>query len=396
MSGSMRLCALCAVGLERVVGNELKRLGLSLRGLEGRPGMVFFDADAAGMVRCHLELRCAERILLIMGQFRTLDFDDFYAGVRAIAWESLVERESRVVIEKVRLGASRHRSATSLQAMAQKAIYERLCAHYGLRRMPESGLSQSLRIYVDRDEALLGLDLSGESLQRRGYRRSNGPAPLKETIAAALVIGSGWKRRLPLLDPCCGTGTLCLEALMYGLDLAPGLGRNFAFRGMRAFDDGLFQAIRADCAQRPEAGRQLCIMGSDIEPAMVEASRRNLAELAKIVAKAGRQDLAQDGFASSVSFERLDLVQAKAPEGMGQGCLICNPPYGDRLLSPEEARALYSRMAALRAGFPAWSMTLITTDREFPKYFGQAADGLREIQNGQERILSYQYQELHA
>jgi putative N6-adenine-specific DNA methylase len=352
--------------------------------------MVFFDADAAGMARAHLWLRTAERVLLVAGRFSSPDFDRLFEGIRAIPWEDYSRPDSKIVFEKIRLNSSKLTSVPAVQSVAQKALYERLTVRFRQGRMPETGETLSLRLYVERDEAMVGIDLSGEALHRRGYRKVSGPAPLKETIAAAVILAAGWKRRFALYDPFCGTGTIPIEAGLYAFNVPPGLGRGFAFRSMPFCPDEVFRAEREKAAELIDFGRDTRISGSDGDMSMVEAAAKNALAVGNVLGgarKAGASD-----FARSVGFRQLSMEEAKAD--CEEGFIITNPPYGERLRDKDYAENLYRQMRHFKKDFRGWSLVAITTHPDFPALFGAAPESVKEIQNGQERTFIYRFEGL--
>ncbi len=360
---------------------------MALRGGEGRPGMVFFEADQAGIARAHLWLRTAERVLLVVGTFPARDFDQLFEGMRAIPWEDYARTESRIRIEKLRISASEIRSVPSAQAIAQKAVYERLCQKSGLSRLPETGEELSLRLYIERDQALAGIDLSGEALHRRGYRKVSGPAPLKETIAAAIILHAGWKRRFALHDPFCGTGTIPIEAGLFALNIPPGMGRGFSFRAMPFMDDKIFRDERELAASRIDFGPEIRISGSDGDRSMVEAAIKNALAVGNILGGARKSGATE--FSQRINFRQLSMEEAKAESA--EGFIITNPPYGERLRDADYAENLYRQMRHLKKDFSGWEIVVITTHPEFPSHFDAKPSSVKEIQNGQERTFVYHF-----
>lgn len=379
--------ALCALGLEKVCQNELEKIGLAASGREpGRVRFLLAGAEepegaklASSLMRANLCLRTAERVLIEAGRFGARDFDELFESVRAIPWELYFRREDRLVIERVRIKDSRLAAQTSVQSVVHKAVYERLCSVYKVERMSETGKERSLRVYLDSDECLLGLDTSGEALHRRGYRLAVGQAPLKETVAAGALLLAGWNRRQSLLDPFCGSGTIAVEAALFALDRAPGLGRAFALEDMplaigsaessRALSDEVTAAkdrVRRDAEFR--------IVGSDTDPAALEAARANAARA---------------GVAAGVEF-RLAKAEDARPE-YESGSLICNPPYGERLGSPEEAEALYRRMGETASRFSGWGLGFVTNRFDFGDFFGRYATTAKFIVNGAEEQWFHWY-----
>lgn len=373
--------ALCAIGLEKVCQTEIERVGLAVLGREA--GRVSFTLGGPGgasasLMRANLCLRSAERVLIEAGRFRAAGFDELFESVRAIPWELYFGREDRLVVERVRTRLSKLAAQTSIQSVVHKAVYERLGSAYGLSRMPETGRARGLRVYIESDSCALGLDASGEALHKRGYRLAVGKAPLKETVAAGVLFLSGWNRRLPLLDPFCGSGTIAIEAAFLAMDRAPGLGRSFGFEDMPFAKPGPEARAAADEAAAAEArvrrDAEFRISASDADPGAVEAARANAARA---------------GVAAGVSFS-VAAAEEAVPE-YGKGSLICNPPYGERLGSVQESRELYRRMGEASAAFGGWGLGFVTNSQDFGDWFGRAAPRPRKIVNGAEEQWFHWY-----
>jgi len=325
-------------------------------------------------MRANLCLRTAERVLIQVGKFPALDFDELFDQVRALPWEAYFAREDRLVIERVRLKDSRLAAQTSVQAIVHKAIYERLGTVYKLSRLPETGALRSLRVYIDRDECLLGLDSSGEALHKRGYRRVPGEAPLKETLAAGILLLSGWNHRFPLLDPLCGSGTIAIEAGLFATERAPGLGRSFGFETMPFADQADLASERNEALGRVREDVDFRIEGSDIDPRAISAARANATHA---------------GLGTALRFD-VGAVEAARPR-YEAGYLLCNPPYGERLGSPEEAEALYRELARSAARFSGWGLGFVTNRPDFGEFFGRYAPSIRRILNGAEEQWFHWY-----
>lgn len=370
--------ALCAIGLEKILSNELERLGLAT--VERQPGMVTFSPGSlspdAALARANLRLRTAERVLLELGSFPARDFDELFEGVRGLAWETCLKRDSRLVIERVRSRDSALSSQTAVQSIAQKAVYERMMRLYGIGRMAETGAEASVRIYVDRDRVRVGVDTSGDALHKRGYRLRGGPAPLKETFAAGLLYLSGWTRRLALCDPFCGSGSIAIEAALYAVDRAPGLARRFTLESMPLADPLRTGAERKAAEGAVRRDVQVRIRASDSDPAALDAARYN-AERA--------------GVAHLIEFARADARDA-APFAE-KGTLLANPPYGQRMGTIEEAHALYASLSGLRQRFSdaGWGMGFITNAQDFGVHFGAKPATLKKMVNGAEEQYFHWY-----
>lgn len=372
MERNYRAFALCALGLERVLGAELDRLGLSTSGRA--PGRAYFEADAAGLFRANLCLRTAERVLIEAARFGAPDFDALFDQVRAAHWEEYCGKEDRLVIERVRVKDSVLSAQTSIQSVVHKAIYERLGAVYGLSRMPETGNGRSARVYLENDECVIGIDTSGEALHRRGYRKSTVEAPLKETVAAGCLLLAGWNRRIPLLDPFCGSGTILIEAALFGTDRAPGLGREFALEAMPLADPSAFGAEREAAKARIRTDVELCLRGRDQDPAALRAAREN-AERA--------------GVGNLIVFEAGTAEEARP--FADSGYLITNPPYGNRLGDESESEALYGRLGKLAPGFKGWGLGFVTNRIDFGEFFGRRAIAEHRVMNGSEEQWFHWY-----
>jgi putative N6-adenine-specific DNA methylase len=385
--------ALCAVGAEKVVAQEVRKLGLGVE--ESGFGKVRFHADLAGLYRSLMALRVADRVLLEAGFFPAEDFDALFEGARALRWEDYIPRGMGLVVAKVRTNRSKLSAETSIQAIVHKAAAERLCSAFHIGRLPEGGAAASLRVYIEKDQVSLLLDLSGEPLFKRGYRREGGIAPLRETTAAGLLQLALWRRKFPLYDPFCGSGTILVEAALYAWDAAPGLGRRFALADLLIADAALEQSVREELRQRVNFEHTIRIFGSDKDPRAVSIAASNVRRAYDIAL--GRPP--QDGIQTRVSFEKplpglpelrcVPMEEARSP-GEAPGIIITNPPYGKRLGDPGEAEAGYAAMSALMRGFPGWKLAVITDHPGFESFFGHKADTCREITNG--AIPSYFFQ----
>jgi putative N6-adenine-specific DNA methylase len=424
--------ALCAVGAEKVVSNELKKLApraaenaakSSVTGytvLESGFGKVRFTTDLPGLYRALLSLRAADRLLLEAGIFPAGDFDALFEGARNIAWENLIPRGMGLTVGKVRTNRSTLKAETTIQAMVHKAAAERLCNRYGISRLPEAvkhegspparasggtgpglrGPAQAeLRVYLEKDQASVLLDISGAPLFKRGYRREGGPAPLRESTAAAIILLSGWRRKFPFYDPFCGSGTIVIEAAMYAWDLAPGLGRNFTLSELAIGNRKTEEALRRELAEKADYSRTIRIHGSDADE---KAAALAAANLRWALALPGRMlGVAKDAttLPPGISIEALAMDKAKAPvsppgETQDAGFLITNPPYGRRLGDPAEAEQRYREMAVLGKSFPGWKLALICDHSGFESHFGKKADSCRQLKSGAVDAYLYQYEKL--
>jgi putative N6-adenine-specific DNA methylase len=301
-------------------------------------------------------------------------------------------------VAKVRASRSKLRAETSVQAVVHKAAAERLCGAFRIGRLPEGEKTAELRVYIEKDQVSLLLDLSGEPLFKRGYRTEGGVAPLRETTAAAILLLSNWRRKFPLHDPFCGSGTIVIEAAMYAWDMAPGLGRRFALEDLPIANRETGEAVRAELAARIDFGRRIRIFGSDADDRALSAARSNLSRACGLAAPAGSDASAAPFRDSPPVLRRLSMEEAAAPSDCGDteppGFIVTNPPYGKRIGGPEEAEALYGGMAALGRRFPGWKLALITSHPGFESFFGRKADSCREITNGAIPSYLFQYEAL--
>ncbi|MDR0399334.1 MAG: class I SAM-dependent RNA methyltransferase [Treponema sp.] len=392
--GEMIAAALCAVGAERAASQELRRLGLRVK--ESGFGRVRFCSTLAGLYRALLALRTVDRVLLEAGHFPARDFDALFEGTRAVPWEEYLGPDMGLAVDKVRSNRSVLKAETSIQAVVHKAAVERLCGVRGIRRLPDGGKKANLRVYVEKDEVSLLLDLSGEPLFKRGYRPEGGDAPLRETTAAALLILSLWRRKFPLYDPFCGSGTILAEAALYAWDAAPGLGRRFALEDLLIADPALEKSIRAELLGRVNFEHTVRIAGSDRDPRALSLAAANL-QRARDLARGG--DAGGSAGPALPALRCLPMEEARPPfDGAagpgGEGFIVTNPPYGKRLGDPEDAESCYAGMALLRRGFPGWKLGVITNHPGFESFFGRGADSCREISNGAVQSYFFQYQSL--
>lgn len=386
--------ALCAIGAEKVLSNELKKSDLAV--LEGGFGRVRFEADLAGLWRALLGLRTADRILLEVARFEARDFDQLFEGARAVAWEGFIPETRTVVIDKVRTRQSILQAETSIQAIVHKAVAGVLCEKRALERLSDWQEASAIRVYIEKDLVTLTLDLSGEPLFRRGWRSESGAAPLRETTAAAILLYSLWRRKTPLYDPFCGSGTFLVEALLYAWDVSPGLGRAFTLSDLPFSEAAVEAAVRTELRARIDTNRHIRICGSDADPRSVAIARSNLRrawELAQgkpFSRGLGADDAKPKGTGDDWPLiERRDLTQLHPPHD--EGLLISNPPWGERLGDREEAEATYRQMGILKERFPLWKLAFITNHQGFESHFGYAASDIHEMSNGSIRSWLFSY-----
>jgi putative N6-adenine-specific DNA methylase len=384
--------ALCAVGAEKVVSNELRKLNLKVD--ESLFGRVHFKADVKGLYHALISLRAADRVLLEAAHFKATDFDALFEGTAAAVWERLVPNGMGIKVVKVRANRSQLKAETSIQSVVHKAAAQRLCGKYKVNRLPEDGKLAEVRVYIEKDIVSVLVDLSGESLFKRGYRSEGGTAPLRETTAASMLLLSGWKRKFPLYDPFCGSGTILLEAAMYAWDMAPGLGRSFAIEDLAIADNKIGQTVKEECRSKIDFTRLVRIAGSDEDLRSVSITASNAERLRDIAeGRTPQKGIRSSGKTSVIELKTVPMKEAVSPFS-DTGFIITNPPYGKRLGDQAQAEQTYSEMSSLIDRFPSWKLAIITDHSGFESFFGKKADTCREISNGAIPSYFYQYEVL--
>jgi putative N6-adenine-specific DNA methylase len=392
------LIALCGLGVEKAVSNEVRKLGGNYQVLESGFGKVRFRTDLPGIYRALMALRCADRLLLEAGLFPAADFDALFEGVRAFPWENWVPAEMGLRVVKVRSNRSRLQGITTIQAMTHKAAADRLCEKRHIVRLNETGPQAELRVYIEKDQASVLLDLSGEPLFKRGYRLEGGAAPIRETTAAALLLLANWRRKHPLYDPFCGSGTIAIEAALYAWDAAPGLGRRFAFSDMIPADEATGEAVRQELLGKVNFERTIRIYGSDSDARSLALAKSNVQRAYDLArGKKAAPGIRQEArLPWQPEFRVLPMNAARAPDSLGgePGCIVTNPPYGRRLGEVSDAEAIYGEMADIGKRFPRWKLALITDHPGFESHFGRKASSCRKITNGALDSYFYEYETL--
>ncbi|MDR2194776.1 MAG: class I SAM-dependent RNA methyltransferase [Treponema sp.] len=384
------LTAFCAVGAEKPLSNELRKLGFPV--IEGRFGNVRFRSDLAGIYRALMSLRTADRILLETAVFPADTFDTLFEGVRSIPWEDVIPKGAGIRVGKVRTNRSLLTAETAIQAVVHKAAAGRLCEKYKMSRLPETGFVADIRVYIEKNQASVLLDLSGDPLFKRGYRTEGGVAPLRETTAAALLLLANWRRKFPLYDPFCGAGTIAIEAALYAWNMAPCMMRTFAVSGLAFHDDRVEHAVREELRAQIDVNRVIRIYGSDADSRSISIAASNISRAYGIALgkkpPSGIQAALKLPFLPQLTM--LPMKDAVAPVD-DAGYIITNPPYGVRLGDKTEAEAVYAAMAGLRQRFPRWNLGVITDEPAFESFFGQKADSCTEITNGAKNSYFFQY-----
>jgi len=394
MENTETAVALCAVGAEKVVSNELRKLNLKVD--DSLYGRVRFRADTTGLYRALIGLRAADRVLLEIASFKAADFDALFEETATADWERIVPKGMGLKVVKVRSNRSQLKAETSIQAVVHKAAAQRLCGKYKVNRLPEfsQGLpvkTAEVRVYVEKDMVSLLVDLSGKPLFKRGYRSEGGAAPLRETTAASLLLLSGWKRKFPLYDPFCGSGTILIEAAMYAWNMAPCLGRNFAIEDMLIAGSKIEQSVREEFRSKIDFNRIIRIAGSDEDLRSISIAESNAARLHDIAeGKTPQRGIRVADKSEVIGLKVLPMREAVSPFS-DAGFLITNPPYGKRLVNQDTAEQIYREMGSLEQRFPDWKISVITDHSGFESFYGKKADACREISNGSVPSYFFQY-----
>lgn len=361
----------CLLGLEKLVSDEVKRLGL--QDVQAENGRILCRGTLEDCARLNINLRCGARVILILAQFEARSFEELFQGTRAVAWEEYLPRDAEFPVKGYSINSQLH-SVPSCQSIIKKAIVERMKAHYGMEQFPENGKRYPVRFSLFKDSVALGLDTSGEGLYKRGYRAVGVEAPLRETLAAALVTLSRYRGRDPFCDPFCGSGTIPIEAALIAKNRAPGLDRSFDAQKWEFVPTASWMDA-CDEAQDKEFHGSYDIWGGDVDPHAVEIARSN-------AVKAGVEDV--------VRFTVADVKDFRRDSPYGQ--LVTNPPYGERLMEKQEAEALYRCFGKVWRTLPdGWRTLVLSSHTEFERTFGRQADKKRKLYNGMIKCDVFMY-----
>ena len=367
------LIAPCHFGLEAVLKKEILDLGYEISQVED--GRVTFIGDDEAICRGNVFLRTAERVLLKAGSFHAETFEELFQGTMAIDWEAFIPEDGKFWVAKASSIKSRLFSPSDIQSVMKKAMVERLKKYYGIAWFPEHGASFPLRVFIYKDTVTIGIDTSGDSLHKRGYRILASKAPITETLAAALLLLTPWNRDRILVDPFCGSGTFPIEAAMIAAKMAPGMNRSFLSEDWKHLIKRKWWYEAMDEANdQMDTGAKVDIQGYDIDGAIVKAARQNAAAA---------------GVDHMIHFQQRPVSALSHPKKYG--FMISNPPYGERIEEKENLPALYREIGERFRELDAWSMYLITSYEEAEKYIGRKADKNRKIYNGMLKTYFYQF-----
>ncbi|WP_085992062.1 THUMP domain-containing class I SAM-dependent RNA methyltransferase [Oceanobacillus senegalensis] len=368
---NVTLIATAAMGLESVVANEVKNLGYEVQ-IEN--GKVIFNAPISAIPRCNLWLRTADRIKLLVGEFKATTFDELFESTKKLPWEKYIPEDGQFPVSGKSV-KSELLSVPDCQKIVKKSIAEKLKLKHGVAyKMPESGAMYKIEVALLKDIATLTIDTSGTGLHKRGYRVGQGEAPLKETMAAALVQLTNWKPDNPLIDPFCGSGTIAIEAALIGQNIAPGFNRDFVSEDWTFIKSKLWDEAFEEAEDKAKYDQPLSIIGSDIDHKMINIAEKNAME-------AGLGDL--------VSWKQMQVRDLSIRED--NGYIIGNPPYGQRLSDKETVKELYQDLGTIMKQHPSWSVYILTAYEQFEKEYGENATKKRKLFNGFIQTNYYQY-----
>ena len=372
------LIAPCHFGMEAVLKREIADLGYEISNVEN--GKVTFLGDAEAIVRANIFLRTTERILLKTASFRAVTFDELFESIKAVPWELYLPKDAKFWVTKANSVSSRLFSPRDIQKIVKKAIVERMKQVYHVDYFEESGASYTLRISIVKDVVTVGIDTTGESLHKRGYRKFTAPAPVTETLAAAMILLSPWHADRLLVDPFCGSGTIPIEAAMIALDMAPGMNREFiAEEWGNLIPKKVWYDAADEAQERVRTDTELSIQGYDLDEEVLKMARAN-AKLA--------------GVESYIHFQKREIKEFSSPKSYG--FVISNPPYGERLSTKEEMFALYRELGKIMSDNKTWSFFLLSGYEDAQKAIAaggsrKKATKNRKIYNGMMKTYLYQY-----
>lgn len=368
----LELIATATFGLEAVVKREIESLGYQI--LKSEDAKITYLGDERAIVRSNLWLRCADRVLLKMGEFRALEFEELFQQTKEIPWEDFIPVDGKFTVTGTSVKSKLH-SVPACQSIVKKAIVERLSEFYCVDIFEETGAEYTVKVTNLKDNVTLTIDTSGTGLHKRGYRTSDVTAPIKETLAAAMVKLSFWKEGRLLADPCCGSGTIPIEAAMIGRNIAPGLNRKFASEEWDFIDKAVWKEERRNAFAAIDYDADIRIMASDIDRRAVRAAMENAAE-------AGVDDC--------IEFSVRDIASFESSEE--RGIIVSNPPYGERIGDRRQIEAIYDKYRDFFTKHPDWSLFVITTDKNIEKKaMGRKADRRRKLYNGRLEVCYYQF-----
>ncbi len=363
----------CHFGLEAVLKREIYDMGYDIEKVED--GRITFIGDADAVCRANIFLRSAERVLICIGKFNAVTYDELFENVKACPWEEYIPEDGKFWVTKANTVNSKLFSSSDIQSIVKKAMVERMKQHYDVEWFKETGADYPVRVFINKDEVTVCLDTSGDSLHKRGYRIQAGLAPISETLAAALIMLTPWHKDRILVDPFCGSGTFVIEAAMLAANIAPGMNRSFTAEQWTNFiDKQLWYDAVSDAQDMINTDIDTDIQGYDIDPEVVKVAKEN-------AKRAGVEDM--------IHFQ-VRPVSDMSHRGK-YGFIITNPPYGERLEEKEALPKIYGDFGRQFAALDSWSAYMITSYEDTEKYVGRKADKNRKIYNGMIKTFYYQF-----
>lgn len=367
----LTFAATAAMGLEALVGKEIEQLGYEKKVENGK---VIFEAPVTAIPRCNLWLRTADRLKIIVGTFKATTFDELFEGTKALPWEQYISEDGQFPVIGKSVKSQLH-SVPDCQKIVKKAVAERLKRKHGIAyNMPETGALYRIEISLLKNVATLTIDTSGSGLHKRGYRVGQGEAPLKETMAAALVLLTNWKPDDPFIDPFCGSGTIPIEAALIGQNIAPGFNREFVSEDWFYMKEKYWQEAYEEAEDMANYDQPLDIHGTDIDHRMIEIAEKNAFEA---------------GLADLIRWKQMQVKDLTIKEK--NGYLVGNPPYGQRLKDEKEVFQIYHDLGQVMNNHPTWSVYILTAFEQFEKAYGKKATKKRKLFNGFIQTNYYQY-----
>lgn len=365
------LIATCAAGVEGLVGDELRDLGYKV---EVENGRVRFQGNERDIARTNLWLRVADRIKIVVGEFKATTFDDLFEKTKALPWDNFVPMDGAFPISGKSIRSTLY-SVPDVQRIVDKAIAEKIKEVYFRRGMlPETGAKYPIEISIRKDHAMLTLDTTGDSLFKRGYRTEKGGAPLKENLAAALIALTTWRKDRTFVDPMCGSGTIPIEAALIGQNIAPGFNRSFLCENWDWMDREMWEEVRAEADGEADYDIELDIHALDINEKMIEIAEKNAMAA---------------GVYHNIKFKQLAVADFKTDQKFG--IMVSNPPYGDRLGEEKDVQKLYREIGESFRPLKTWSKYIITSNLDFEKFYGERATKKRKLYNGAIRTDYFQF-----
>ncbi len=366
----LNLVATSAFGTETIVASELKKLGVSETRIEN--GRIYFKGDYPLIVKANLWLRCAERVMIIAGEFRAEDFGELFEGTKSINWEDIIPENGIMHVTGKSVKSKLH-SVPDCQAIVKKAVVEAMKRKFRREKFPEDGPLYKIEISMLKDIATLSIDTSGAGLHKRGYRLSQGEAPIKETLASSILHLSRWTADRPFVDPMCGSGTFTIEAACMARNIAPGLKRGFSSEGWPQIPQKTWETNREE-ARSLIINPPLDISGFDIDKKVFKAAEMNAAEA---------------GVSDCITFQKKPVSELSSKKKYG--CIVCNPPYGERMDGGGRIFDLYKEMGEIFSMLDTWSFFILTAFENFEKAYGKKSDRNRKLYNGKLKTYLYEY-----